>query len=69
MAAPRDVIGTYIESAKPAPTGGLYRELSLHMHGSYLENGKRLRKLIVFVQVASVSLAVVLWIVAIAMAY
>lgn len=70
MATPRDVIGTYIESAKPAPTGGLYRELSLHMHGSYLENSKGLRKLVVFLQVASVSLTleVVLWIVAIAMA-
>jgi hypothetical protein len=70
MATPRDVIGTYIESAEPAPTGGLYRELSLHMHGSYLENGKGLRKLIVFLQIASVSLTfeVVLWIVAIAMA-
>lgn len=40
------------------------------MHGSYLENSKGLRKLVVFLQVASVSLTleVVLWIVAIAMA-
>lgn len=67
---PRDVIDTYIESVDPASIEELHRELSLHMHGSYLENRGGIRKLIVFLQVASVLFAteVVLWIVAIAMA-
>jgi hypothetical protein len=70
MAKPRDVIETYAGSAEPAPIEGLHRELSLHMHDSYVENSKGLRKLVVFLQVASVSLAfeVVLWIIAIAVA-
>jgi len=67
---PREVIDTYIEPADPAPIAELHRELSLHMHGSYLENREGIRKLIVFLQVASVLFAieVVLWIIAIAMA-
>jgi hypothetical protein len=70
MATPRDVIDTYVESAEPAPIENLHRDLSLHMHDSYLENNEGLRKLVVFLQVASVSLAfeVVLWIIAIAAA-
>jgi hypothetical protein len=70
MATPRDVIGTFIELAMPTPIEDLHRELSLHMHSSYLENNKKARKLIVFLQVASVSLTleVVLWIIAIAVA-
>jgi hypothetical protein len=64
------VIDTYIESVDPTPIQELHRELSLHMHRSYLKNRKGIRKLIVFLQAASVLLAaeVVLWIVAIAMA-
>jgi len=69
-ADPRDVIDTYIESFEPAPIEDLHRELSLHMHGSYLENRKGIWKLIVFLQTASVLLAVevVLWLIAIATA-
>jgi hypothetical protein len=67
-ADPQDVVRTYIESAEPALIEELHRELSFHMRGSYLENRKGLRKLVVFLQIASLLLAseVVLWIIAIA---
>ena len=70
MVAPRNVIDTFVGSAEPAPIEELHRELSLHMHDGYLENSRGQRKCIVFLQVASVSLAfeVVLWIIAIAVA-
>jgi hypothetical protein len=66
---PRDVIEAYVESAEPASIEDLHRELSLHMHGSYLENKAGLRKLVVFLQIASVLLVieVLFWIIAIAM--
>lgn len=62
------VIGTYIESSRPASIGELHRELSFHMHSSYLRNESGLRKLFVYVQVANVLIAVelLLWILAIA---
>jgi hypothetical protein len=65
----RDVIETYIESAEPVSTEDLYRELSLHMRGGWVENRKGEAKLIVFFQAGSVLLAVelALWIIAIAM--
>lgn len=67
---PREVIGTYIESAVPAPIAELHRDLSFHVHRSYLENRKGLRKLVVLFQIATVFLVieVVLWIIAIAFA-
>lgn len=67
---PHEVISTYIESAEPATIEELHRELSIHMNSSYLENGKGLRKLVVFLQVANVLLVVevALWILAIASA-
>lgn len=70
MVAPREVIETYVESAEPTLVGDLYRELSLHLHDSYLENDEGMRKLVVFLQAASVSLTleVVLWMVPIAAA-
>lgn len=66
---PHDVIRTYIESAEPTTIEYLHRELSIHMNGSYNENSKELRKLVVFFQIANVLLVVevVLWIVAIAL--
>ncbi|MDQ3725287.1 MAG: hypothetical protein M3335_05270 [Actinomycetota bacterium] len=69
-ANPHDVIVTYVESADRTSTEDLHRELSLHMHESYLNNLEDQEKLVVFFQVASVLLAleVVLWIIAIAMA-
>ncbi|HEU5063028.1 MAG TPA: hypothetical protein VFT79_07755 [Solirubrobacterales bacterium] len=69
-ADPRHVISTYIESSEPALAEKLHRDLSLHMYSSYLENRKGLEKLVVFLQVATVFLAVevLLWILAIASA-
>jgi hypothetical protein len=68
-ADPREVIETYVESAEQLPTEELHRNLSLHMHQSYLENHAGLEQLVVFFQAASCLLAaeVVLWIVAIAL--
>jgi len=67
--SPQDVIVTYIESTERASVEDLHRELSLHMHDSYLDNLEDQEKLVVFLQIASVLLAVevVLWIIAIAM--
>jgi hypothetical protein len=65
---PRAVIATYIEPAVSAPIEDLHRDLSFHMYRSYLEKG--LEKLLVFLQIANVLLAieVALWIAAIAFA-
>lgn len=67
-ANPRDVIQTYIEAAEPAPIDELHRDLSLHMHSSYVENRAGLEQLAIFFQAASALLTVevVLWIAAIA---
>jgi hypothetical protein len=67
-ANPRDVIETYIESAEPIPMEAFHRDLSLHMHRSYLENQEGLEQLAVFLRVASglLALDVVLWLAAIA---
>ncbi len=67
-ANPRDVIQTYIEADEPALIEELHRDLSLHMHNSYLENREGLEQLAVFFQVASgmLTLEVILWIIAIA---
>jgi hypothetical protein len=45
-ADPHDVIGTYIESAEPAPIEKLHRDLSVHMRSSYLKNREGLRNLL-----------------------
>ena len=70
-ANPLGVIESYTESAESVRPEELHRDLSLDMQGSYLENRKGLKKLVVFFQVANVLLAVevVLWIIAIASAY
>lgn len=67
-ANPREVIQTYIESQEPAPIEELHRDLSLHMHNSYVENRRGIEQLAAFFQIACGLLAaeVVLWIVAIA---
>jgi hypothetical protein len=67
-ANPRDVIQTYIEADEPAPIDELHRDLSLHMHNSYIENREGLEQLSVFFQIASslLTVEVVLWIIAIA---
>lgn len=67
-ANPRDVIQVYIEAEEPAPIEELHRDLSLHMHNSYLENRKGLEQLSVYFQIASglLTVEVVLWVIAIA---
>lgn len=67
-ASPREVIETYIESLDPVSMVDLHRDLSLHMHGSYLENHEGLKQLGLFFRIASglLTLEVALWIVAIA---
>jgi len=64
----REVIQTYVESVDPIPVVRLYRDLSLHMHHSYLNNREGLDQLVLYLQAASglLTLEVVLWIVAIA---
>lgn len=65
---PRELIKTYVESTEPARAEELYRDLSLHMHNSYMENHGGLDRLAGFLQVASgvLALEVVLWIAALA---
>lgn len=67
-ASPRDVIEGYIESSEPIRVEILYRDLSLRMHRSYLENHRGLERLAVSFQAASglLTIEVVLWIAAIA---
>ena len=67
-ANPRDVIQTYIEADEPAPLDELHRDLSLHMHNSYIENREGQEQLSVLFQVASglLTVEVILWIIAIA---
>jgi hypothetical protein len=67
-ASPRDVIETYVEGEEAAPIEELHRDLSIHMHNSYLENREGLKRLTVFLQVASglLTLEVLSWVVAVA---
>jgi len=67
-ANPRDLIETYIESAEPALIENLHRDLSLHMHNSYLENSEGVEQFAILLQVASglLTLEVILWMIAIA---
>ncbi len=67
-ANPRDLIHTYIEADQPAPIEEVHRDLSLHMHNSYVENRKGLEQWVVCFQLAAGLLAVevVVWIMAIA---
>lgn len=65
-ANPQDIIESYID--EPAPIDEIHRELSFHMHSSYLENRAGLRKLALFFQVASalLTIEVFLWIISLA---
>lgn len=67
-ANPRDVIQTYIEAENPVLLEELHRDLSLHMHNSYVENRAGLEQLAIFFQIASgtLTIEVILWIIAIA---
>ena len=64
-----EVIGGYIESTSPAPLEELHRDLVISMEAGYLRNSAGLEKLVVYVQVANVLLAVevMLWTIAIAL--
>jgi len=67
-ANPRDVLEPYIRGKEPTPVDKLHRELSLHMHSSYVENRAGIFQLTVLLQIASalLTLEVVFWIIAIA---
>jgi hypothetical protein len=66
--SPRDVIETYVEAEEVAPIEELHRDLSIHMHNSYLANQEALKQLAVFLQVASglLTLEVLSWVIAVA---
>jgi len=66
--SPRKVLNRYVGLAVSVRSTELYRELSLHMHGSFLVNHQGLKELSLLFQVASALLTteVVLWIAAIA---
>lgn len=68
-ADPSELISTYIEADGRASIEELHRDLSLHMHGSYLENWDGLRRLAALFQAAGILLTIetILWIVAIAL--
>lgn len=57
-ANPREMIETYVESDEQVSAGELHRDLSLHMHASFMENQEGLERLASSFQVASVLLAV-----------
>jgi hypothetical protein len=67
-AYPSGVVGSRIELAEDAQIEDLYRDLSLRMHGSCLENHLALKHLGAFFQVASalLTIEVILWVAAIA---
>jgi hypothetical protein len=67
-ADPQGIVRTYTESEEPVPIDELWRDLSLVMHNSFIENRGGLERLAILFQVASVLLTVeiVLWMAAIA---
>jgi hypothetical protein len=62
---PEDLIETYIESDNPAPTSEIHRDLSLHMHRSYVQNQVGREQLARQFRLATVLLVaeVILWMV------
>lgn len=67
-ASPRDIIKTYIDGEEPASIDEIHRELSFHMHHSYVANRAGLRQLALFFQIASglLTLEVLFWIISLA---
>lgn len=63
-----EIVEAYIESEHPAAIEALYRELTQHMHASYLQNREGLNLLTILFQVASglLVLEIGLWITVIA---
>jgi hypothetical protein len=70
-ANPREVIGNYIESEESPRIENLHRDLSLHMHSSYIENNEGVEQLATLFQIASclLTLEVILWMIAIAVTF
>jgi hypothetical protein len=68
-ASSSDVVETYIEGERSAPPYELHRDLSIHMHESYVENQAGVEYLAALLQLASglLTLQVVLWIIALAL--
>jgi len=67
-ASPRYLIRNWAEAESPPPIEDVHRDLSLHMHSSYLENRTGIDRLAALFQIASALLTVevILWITAIA---
>jgi hypothetical protein len=63
---PRQVIVTYIETVEAAPVEELHRDLSIHMHNSYLDAEEGLDQFALLLQIASglLTLEVILWMIA-----
>lgn len=70
-ADPRTMIETYIEPLEGNPTENLHRDLSLHMHNSYVENSNGVDQLATLFQIASslLTLEVILWMIAIGITF
>jgi hypothetical protein len=64
----RRLIETYIEGEEPARIDAIHRDLSFHMHNSYVSNRAGLGRLALLLQIASglLSLEVIAWILVIA---
>jgi hypothetical protein len=67
-ASPRHLIRNCAEAENPPPIEDVHRDLSLHMHSSYLENRVGIDKLAALFQIAGALLTVevILWVIAIA---
>jgi hypothetical protein len=67
-AGSRAVVASYIEGEKPALIDELHRDLSIHMHTSYVANRIGAQQLALLLQIASglLTLEVILWIITIA---
>ncbi|MGH3429259.1 MAG: hypothetical protein ACRDQZ_17115 [Mycobacteriales bacterium] len=63
-ADPENLIDTYIETENPASVSEIHRDLSLHMHHSYVENRTGRQQLATCFQLACVLLTVevILWV-------
>lgn len=67
-ANPHEVIEAYIDVDQPSPPAEIHRELSLHMHRSYVENRAALEQLSLIFQIASglLTLEIIFWIISLA---
>lgn len=65
---PREAIEPYMRRQEPIAIDELHRELSFHMHNSFVENRVGVESFATLLQIASgmLTLEVILWIIAIA---